>query len=87
MKLIEFKRPRGPLVSRLALLLLALVLVELVLVGQQVESVKGLKKKIYMKKLKKIIPLLALIKPKKKILLVPVSFALIDLSSIAVDIA
>lgn len=38
-----------------------------------VQSVKAIKKKIMLKKLKKLLPLLALVKPKKKLILVPVS--------------
>lgn len=59
--------------NKLALVLLLLVFLELALIGQQVESVKSIKKKILLKKLKKMIPFFALLKPKKKILLLPVS--------------
>lgn len=59
-------------VNKFALILVCLVVLELVLIGDQVEPIKAIKKKIYLKKLKKIIPLLALLKPKKKILLLPV---------------
>lgn len=64
-----------PTANKLALVLLCLVALELVLIGDRVAPVKSLKKKIYLKKLKKLIPLLALVKPKKKILLLPVSVA------------
>lgn len=60
-------------INRLALVLLSMVVLELVLIGDQVQPVKAIKKKIYLKKLKKLLPLLALIKPKKKIILLPVS--------------
>lgn len=66
-------------IKKFALVFLCLVVLELVLIGDQVQPVKSLKKKIYMKKLKKIIPLLALVKPKKKLLLIPVSrFLMMD---------
>lgn len=64
---------RSRVVQRLALVLLSLVVLELVLIGDRVQPVKAIKKKIYLKKLKKILPLLALVKPKKKLILVPVS--------------
>lgn len=66
---------RGKTINKLALVLLSLVVLELVLIRDQVQPVKGLKKKIYLKKLKKLLPLLALVKPKKKIILLPVSIA------------
>lgn len=65
-------------INKFALIFLCLVILELVLVGNQVESIKAIKKKIILKKLKKLIPLLALIKPKKKILLLPVSEVILD---------
>lgn len=64
---------RSKVISRLALVLLSIVVLELVLIGDQVQPVKAIKKKIFIKKLKKILPLLALMKPKKKLILVPVS--------------
>lgn len=64
---------QGKVINKLALLLLSIVVLELILIGDQVQPVKGIKKKIYLKKLKKLLPLLALVKPKKKIILVPVS--------------
>lgn len=64
---------RGKLINRLALVLLSIVVLELVLIGDRVQPVKAIKKKILVKKLKKILPLLALVKPKKKLILVPVS--------------
>jgi len=69
---------RSRLINRLALILISLVVLELVLIGDQVQPVKAIKKKILVKKLKKILPLLALIKPKKKLILVPVSFGQIE---------
>lgn len=65
---------RSQVINRLALLLLSIVVLELVLIGDQVQPVKAIKKKIALKKLKKLLPLLALVKPKKKIIVVPVSF-------------
>lgn len=59
--------------NKLALLLLSIVLLELVIMTDHVQSVKAIKKKIMLKKLKKLLPLLALVKPKKKLILVPVS--------------
>lgn len=64
---------RSKMINKLALVLLSIVVLELVLIGDQVQPVKAIKKKIYLKKLKKLLPLLALVKPKKKIILVPVS--------------
>lgn len=64
---------RGRMINKLALVLLSIVILELILIGDQVQPVKAIKKKIYLKKLKKLLPLLALVKPKKKIILVPVS--------------
>lgn len=64
---------RKTMINKLALVLLSLVVLELVLIGDQVQPVKAIKKKIYLKKLKKLLPLFALIKPKKKIILLPVS--------------
>lgn len=64
---------RSKVINRLALVLLSIVLLELVLIGDQVQPVKAIKKKIFVKKLKKLLPLLALVKPKKKIILLPVS--------------
>lgn len=64
---------RSKMINRLALVLLSIVVLELVLIGDRVQPVKAIKKKIYLKKLKKILPLLALIKPKKKLILLPVS--------------
>lgn len=64
---------RSKVINRLALVLLSIVLLELVLIGDQVQPVKAIKKKILVKKLKKLLPLLALVKPKKKIILLPVS--------------
>jgi len=65
---------RAKVINKLALVLLSIVVLELILIGDQVQPVKGIKKKIYLKKLKKLLPLLALVKPKKKIILLPVSF-------------
>ena len=59
-------------INKLALLLLSLVVLEMLLVGGQVESLKALKKKLVLKKFKKLLPLIALLKPKKKIILLPV---------------
>lgn len=59
--------------NKLAILFLAIVVLELMLVSQHQVSPLKLKKKIYLKKLKKLLPLFALIKPKKKIILLPVS--------------
>lgn len=80
---------RSKMINKLALVLLSIVVLELVLIGDQVQPVKAIKKKIYLKKLKKLLPLLALVKPKKKIILVPVSngsnfkkFRLIDGTSL-----
>lgn len=70
---------RGKVINKLALVLLSLVVLELVLIGDRVQPVKAIKKKILVKKLKKILPLLALIKPKKKLILVPVSVGRIQL--------
>lgn len=64
---------RGKVINKLALVLLSIVVLELILIGDQVQPVKAIKKKIYLKKLKKILPLLALVKPKKKLILLPVS--------------
>lgn len=64
---------RSKVINRLALVLLSIVVLELVLIGDQVQPVKAIKKKILVKKLKKILPLMALLKPKKKLILVPVS--------------
>lgn len=64
---------RSRVINKLALMLLSIVVLELILIGHQVQPVKGIKKKIYLKKLKKLLPLLALVKPKKKIILLPVS--------------
>lgn len=64
---------RSKLINRLALVLLSIVVLELILIGDQVQPVKAIKKKIFLKKLKKVLPLLALVKPKKKIILLPVS--------------
>lgn len=64
---------KGQVINKLALVLLSIVVLELVLIGDQVQPVKAIKKKIYLKKLKKLLPLLALVKPKKKIILLPVS--------------
>lgn len=64
---------KGRVINKLALVLLSIVILELVLIGDQVQPVKAIKKKIYLKKLKKLLPLLALVKPKKKIILLPVS--------------
>lgn len=64
---------KGKIINKLALVLLSIVILELVLIGDQVQPVKAIKKKIFLKKLKKMLPLLALIKPKKKIILLPVS--------------
>lgn len=66
---------RSRVINKLALVLLSLVVLELVLIGDQVQPVKAIKKKIVLKKLKKLLPLLALVKPKKKIILLPVSAA------------
>ena len=66
---------RSKHINKLALVLLSIVVLELILIGDPVQPVKAIKKKIYLKKLKKILPLLALIKPKKKLILVPVSFS------------
>lgn len=66
---------RSRVINKLALVLLSIVLLELVLIGDQVQPVKAIKKKIFVKKLKKLLPLLALVKPKKKIILLPVSTA------------
>lgn len=65
---------KGRVINKLALVLLSIVILELVLIGDQVQPVKAIKKKIYLKKLKKLLPLLALVKPKKKIILLPVSY-------------
>lgn len=64
---------RSKMINKLALVILSIVVLELVLIGDQVQPVKAIKKKIYLKKLKKLLPFLALVKPKKKIILVPVS--------------
>lgn len=64
---------RNRVINKLALVLICIVVLELVLIGHQVQPVKGIKKKIYLKKLKKLLPLFALVKPKKKIILLPVS--------------
>jgi hypothetical protein len=64
---------RSKVINKLALVLLSIVVLELILIGDQAQSVKAIKKKILLKKLKKILPLLALMKPKKKLILLPVS--------------
>lgn len=64
---------RSKVINKLALVLLSIVVLELVLIGDRVQPVKAIKKKIYLKKLKKLLPLLALMKPKKKLILLPVS--------------
>ncbi|KAG9508981.1 hypothetical protein GZH46_02510, partial [Fragariocoptes setiger] len=64
--------PRTRLANKLALILLSIVVLELILIGHQVQPVKAIKKKIFIKKLKKLLPLLALMKPKKKIILLPI---------------
>ena len=64
---------RSRIINKLALVLISIVVLELVLIGDRVQPVKAIKKKILVKKLKKILPLLALVKPKKKVILVPVS--------------
>lgn len=66
-------REKKMLINRVALFLFSLVILELAFSVHQVESIKAIKKKIILKKLKKIIPIWALLKPKKKILLIPVS--------------
>lgn len=63
----------------MALLLIFVVVLELVLIGDQVQPVKAIKKKILLKKLKKVLPLLALAKAKKKIIVLPVSLIGISL--------
>lgn len=64
---------KNRVMNKLALVLISLIVLELVLIGDQVQPVKAIKKKIYLKKLKKLLPLFALVKPKKKIILLPVS--------------
>ena len=74
-KLANKMQNRSRVINRLALVLISIVVLELVLIGDRVQPVKAIKKKILVKKLKKILPLLALVKPKKKLILVPVSVA------------
>lgn len=64
---------RSKVINRLALVLLSIVVLELILIGDQVQPIKAIKKKIALKKLKKLLPLLALMKHKKKLILLPVS--------------
>jgi hypothetical protein len=53
--------------QKTALLFLAIILLNLILVSEYVKPVDGkIKKKIMLKKLKKILPLLLALKPKKK---------------------
>jgi len=64
--------------NKMALVFITILVLELVLIGDQVEPLKAIKKKILKKKLKKLLPLLALAKlkmplKKKKIILIPVS--------------
>ena len=66
------------LANKMALVFITILVLELVLIGDQVEPLKAIKKKILKKKLKKLLPLLALAKlkmplKKKKIILIPVS--------------
>jgi len=54
-----------------ALVLLAIVLLNLVLISDHITPSEAMLKKKILKKLKKVIPLLALLKPKKKVILLP----------------
>lgn len=59
--------------NRLALMMLTIIVLELVLIGHQVQPIKKFKKKLYLKKFKRLFPMPSLFKPKKKIVFVPVS--------------
>lgn len=58
--------------QRTAFLFLSIIVINLILVSDLVTPAHGkLKKKILLKKLKKILPLLLALKPKKKLILLP----------------
>ena len=68
-------------VNRLALVLLSIVILEMILLSDQIQQVNAFKKKLSLRKVKKILPLLAFMKSKKKFLFVPVSSGRIELKS------